>query len=362
MDEEDPCEDFCDCLGYGLCACCCGLTCAEMSYRLHWIEKQKRREARAAERLNREGPRWGQASNPADTAAPVPMTMVASRGAPPMEGLARITMTYSGGNQYEGTVNDVNKPHGLVADGNGGIFRYTNGDRYEGDFVDGLMDGEGKLFYASGDIFEGTFKDGKMHGHGSLSFAGHDFAVSGRWVDGIPPTKFCQFSSNGNVYNGGITRKMRHGTGVMRYKNGDLYDGDWRLNMRNGAGKMMYRSGNAYDGEWKDDMKNGEGVFIFAKGHFYQGSFVDDKRHGKGTMTNPEGEVSEGMWVNDKREPTAKVPIAKAPENEDKNEKKNEKKKKDATKVMPSKKRRSTFEISNPMLAEGGGTEVEFHL
>ena len=225
------------------------------------------------------------------------------------------------------------------------------------------MDGEGKLVYASGDTFEGTFKDGKMHGQGSLSFAALDFAMSGRWVDGTPGTSFCQVSGNGNVYNGGITRKMRHGTGVMRYKNGDLYDGDWRLNMRNGAGKMMYRSGNAYDGEWKDEMKNGEGVFIFAKGPFYQGSFVDDKRHGKGTMTNLEGEVSAGMWVNDKREPTAKVPIAKAPENKDKIEKKDEKKKKDATMVMPSKKKRgSTFEISNPMLVEGGGTEVEFHL
>ena len=37
---------------------------------------------------------------------------------------------------------------------------------YEGDFVDGKMEGNGKLFYDNGYYYVGGFKDGKRHGDG----------------------------------------------------------------------------------------------------------------------------------------------------------------------------------------------------
>jgi hypothetical protein len=219
-DEDDPCEEACDCLGYCIISCCCGISCADSCYRLQHTQKMARKHARE-ERLKRERESRvsGEAGNPADApAALAPMTMVASRGAPPGD-LTRVTVTYPDGNQYEGTVNATNKPHGVVADGNGGVYRYTNGHRYEGDFVDGLMDGHGRMIYASGNVFEGAFKGGKKHGQGSLSYSSRApadadgaFTMSGVWVQGEAPTRCRQVYGNGNVYTGEIKGVTREGT------------------------------------------------------------------------------------------------------------------------------------------------------
>lgn len=41
------------------------------------------------------------------------------------------------------------------------MYFYANGNRYEGDFIDGKYEGKGKYYYKNGDMFEGVFKDGK---------------------------------------------------------------------------------------------------------------------------------------------------------------------------------------------------------
>ena len=41
-----------------------------------------------------------------------------------------------------------------------GIFTWSNGQRYEGEWADDLINGKGVLHYTNGDRYEGTFKDG----------------------------------------------------------------------------------------------------------------------------------------------------------------------------------------------------------
>jgi|TARA_B110000285_G_scaffold206255_1_gene244678 hypothetical protein len=41
--------------------------------------------------------------------------------------------------------------------------RYQNGDWYHGDFVDGVIDGQGVMRFKNGNKFTGKFLDGKMH-------------------------------------------------------------------------------------------------------------------------------------------------------------------------------------------------------
>lgn len=43
---------------------------------------------------------------------------------------------------------------------------YANGNRYEGEWVDGVICGAGTLVYADGDRYMGNWLDGKMHGGG----------------------------------------------------------------------------------------------------------------------------------------------------------------------------------------------------
>ena len=47
-----------------------------------------------------------------------------------------------------------------------GTFYYSNHDKYEGEFVDGMMEGNGKFKWADGDVFMGTWKANKRDGEG----------------------------------------------------------------------------------------------------------------------------------------------------------------------------------------------------
>lgn len=53
-----------------------------------------------------------------------------------------------------------------------GIFRFDN-SWYEGDFIEGDMDGEGKYYYGdTGRIYEGSFRQNAQFGDGTLTQPG----------------------------------------------------------------------------------------------------------------------------------------------------------------------------------------------
>ena len=52
-----------------------------------------------------------------------------------------------------------------------GYWRYTNGDIYEGDWVNDKRHGRGKMIYKTGDIYEGNWVNDKRHGKGEIIYA-----------------------------------------------------------------------------------------------------------------------------------------------------------------------------------------------
>ena len=46
---------------------------------------------------------------------------------------------------------------------------YANGDQYQGDFVNGLREGEGVYTFANTDVYEGAFEAGQFHGKGKFT-------------------------------------------------------------------------------------------------------------------------------------------------------------------------------------------------
>ena len=46
------------------------------------------------------------------------------------------------------------------------IKTYHNGDKYEGQFINGKRQGKGKYIYKNGDIYEGDFNQGLKEGKG----------------------------------------------------------------------------------------------------------------------------------------------------------------------------------------------------
>jgi len=63
-----------------------------------------------------------------------------------------------------------------------GVLMYANGNRYEGEWENDVINGHGTLFYADGDKYEGQWSQGKMHGTGTYTYADGD-QYTGEWCD-----------------------------------------------------------------------------------------------------------------------------------------------------------------------------------
>ena len=66
-----------------------------------------------------------------------------------------------------------------------GAYKWTNGDHYEGDFVENQREGHGRFDARNGDVYVGEFKGNEMAGHGIYRFAdGAEY--EGEFRDGRP--------------------------------------------------------------------------------------------------------------------------------------------------------------------------------
>ena len=135
---------------------------------------------------------------------------------------------------------------------------YASGNRYEGDFKNGMEDGKGKYFFASGSRYEGDFKKGKMDGKGKL------------------------FHASGNRYEGDFKNGKYDGKGKYFYASGYRYEGDWKNGVIDGKGKDFYANGDSYEGDFKNGKRDGKGKYFYADGSRYEGDFKSDRRDGRG--------------------------------------------------------------------------------
>ena len=169
---------------------------------------------------------------------------------------------YQRGEIYEGRLNAK-----LKRDGGGGKFYYTNGDRYEGFFVQDIRQGKGSLFFHDGGDFEGTFKNDEIY-------------------DGKLKDKHENLFINDLQKGGYFLRGKLHGLGKAAFANGDEYEGEFRDGVFSGKGKMVYRN---MDTTYYEEIT-------------YIGGFRNHKREGYGEMTWSVGrEEFKGYFRADKR-------------------------------------------------------------
>ena len=67
---------------------------------------------------------------------------------------------------------------------------HPNGNKYEGDFSNGLIEGQGKLTAYNGDKYFGELKNGKFHGHGVMKSQSGDIIYDGLWINGEKTNKY----------------------------------------------------------------------------------------------------------------------------------------------------------------------------
>ena len=126
--------------------------------------------------------------------------------------------------------------HKLPADGPG-VDEY-DGNKYEGTFKNGYLQGEGKAVFADGSVYVGQFFYGKPEGKGQLTDA------------------------EGNVYTGEFAGGKFFGKGVFTWKDGRRYEGDFVAGRKQGFfdGTLYYPDGSKFVGRWLNDLQDGPGT------------------------------------------------------------------------------------------------------
>lgn len=222
-----------------------------------------------------------------------------------------------------------------------GMFRYDNGDVYEGQWKHDQRHGEGRLQYLNGDVYQGSWVQDVKEGQGTLHYLNGE-VYEGQWLADNRQGEGVFRYLNGDVYSGHWRADERSGAGVLTlagdktvlriewkenqsqssdssilyFANGDVYDGEWyQVNhvagqmfkgkmveyshierVFSGHGFMSYCNGDTYTGQWKDSCRDGYGTYTFALGS-YEGEWQNNRSIGKGTIRYSNGVVHSGEWM-----------------------------------------------------------------
>jgi len=143
---------------------------------------------------------------------------------------------------------------------------------YTGSFANGMYEGEGTLYYPSGAVrYQGSFKAGKFDGQGRL------YTEDGRLV-----------------YEGGFSNDVYAGEGTQYAETGDiLYQGQFLAGKYNGPGKLLYPGGNIrFEGTFVNGQLAGMATEYFPAGTVkYAGEFLAGTYHGTGTLYDETGKI-----------------------------------------------------------------------
>ena len=111
--------------------------------------------------------------------------------------------------------------------------------------------GIGTLVFENGDKYEGSFKEGKLDGYGVFTF------------------------ENGDVYNGEVKENLFVGNGTYTYYNGDQFTGEFAEGFFK-YGTLTTSKGNRFVGTFYNNRMQGQGVLYDSKGkNIYTGTWVE---------------------------------------------------------------------------------------
>eukprot|EP00736_Rhodelphis_marinus_P012465 Rmarinus@m.5872 len=198
-----------------------------------------------------------------------------------------------------------------------GVFTWPDGVQYAGQFVCNKIQGQGKYTWPNGVEYEGDVEDGRRHGVGTLRIAETAYAYEGGWENGMREGMGIIFYNHSQscYYEGELKNNVKCGTGKMVYQSGDVYEGGWQDDQKCGHGTMEWENNGAretYEGQWARGMRNGHGVYTWcnstsktspwARLNQYDGEWLDSKRHGHGIMGFASGARYVGQFSNDAKE------------------------------------------------------------
>ena len=192
-----------------------------------------------------------------------------------------------------------------------GVLYLRNGKKYEGNFINGELNGWCRYINSKGVCYEGLFIKGVLNGKGEIIkidenlrkhiYKGdiknfkkegkgkektNDFSYEGEFVNDMKHGNGKIFyNNNGDYYEGQFSNGLITGKGFYKWKNQHTYLGDFVCGKMHGKGLYKWTDGNQYEGEYINNIKEGQGEFKWNDGKIYKGSFENGKPHGKGLLT-----------------------------------------------------------------------------
>lgn len=156
------------------------------------------------------------------------------------------TFAFNGG-IYTGTYKDL--PNGVLIPHGKGKYIVPKILTYDGDFVDGRMDGSATCIYEGKGKYSGTFSDNKRH-HGKFEYS-DGTCFDGRWTNDEPSGGKLILADGKEISASFRNWKVVHV--IQEFPNGDWYNGDVVDFTPNGDGHYYNSKENRrYDGEFKD--------------------------------------------------------------------------------------------------------------
>jgi hypothetical protein len=108
-----------------------------------------------------------------------------------------------------------------------GTYKYKNGDKYVGQWVEDKKQGKGRFFYHDGEFYDGEWDNNKKNGYGAYYYLGGERYV-GQWHN-----------------------NSKWGRGTLYYNNFSEFQGFWVQNKKSGKGTFTDQGGNVTQEEWK---------------------------------------------------------------------------------------------------------------
>jgi hypothetical protein len=102
-----------------------------------------------------------------------------------------------------------------------GIVGFSNGNLYNGQWLDGCFDGYGEYVWADGRKYRGYFREGKMHGKGEFF-----------WPDG-------------RRFEGEYNMDMAQGHGIVTLGDGRIFEGEFKKDYPT-TGQMIESNGDTF--------------------------------------------------------------------------------------------------------------------
>lgn len=200
--------------------------------------------------------------------------------------------TRSDGNAQSQGTSSANKPcpNGAAASWNNctGTTELPNGDRYVGNFRNGLPDGIGTYYWQNGRQYSGEIKNARASGKGKFTTLAN-IIYEGDFIDGKIVGKGSVYYPNGARYVGELKDFRRVGQGIYTVKNGDKFTGEFVNDEMAPIGVLALSNGDSFSGEIQAMKPNGKGTYTFKDGRKLIGLFATGAPRGAGTLFASDG-------------------------------------------------------------------------